>query len=126
LQPGADRFARRPGFNKRIIDRVAAMRIIVAINRLPSRGGSGVTGWFMGPSETIYIDEMVAACNGGGGPLGHPRVYLNLAPVGRVECPYCSRLYVNRAMAGSGAPAGPTVSTAMDPPHDQPNSATSE
>ncbi len=52
----------------------------------------------MGPSETIYIDEMVAACNGGGGPLGHPRVYLNLAPAGRVECPYCSRLYVNRAM----------------------------
>lgn len=52
----------------------------------------------MGPSETICIDEMVAACNGGGGPLGHPRVYLNLAPAGRVECPYCSRLYVNRAM----------------------------
>ena len=57
----------------------------------------------MGPSETIYINEMVAACNGGGGPLGHPRVYLNLAPSGRVECPYCSRLYVNRAMAASGA-----------------------
>ena len=52
----------------------------------------------MGPFETIYIDEMVAACNGGGGPLGHPRVYLNLAPSGRVECPYCSRLYINRAM----------------------------
>jgi len=52
----------------------------------------------MGPAETIYIDEMVAACNGGGGPLGHPRVYLNLAPAGRIECPYCSRLYVNRAM----------------------------
>jgi uncharacterized Zn-finger protein len=52
----------------------------------------------MGPFETIYIDEMVTACNGGGGPLGHPRVYLNLAPAGRVECPYCSRLYVNRAM----------------------------
>ncbi|MBV9860725.1 MAG: zinc-finger domain-containing protein [Alphaproteobacteria bacterium] len=52
----------------------------------------------MGPFETIYIDEMVAACNGGGGPLGHPRVYLNLAPDGRVECPYCSRLFVNPAM----------------------------
>jgi uncharacterized Zn-finger protein len=51
----------------------------------------------MGPSETIYIDEMVAACNGGGGTLGHPRVYLNLAPAGRAECPYCSRLYLNRA-----------------------------
>src|SRR5689334_3375550 len=32
----------------------------------------------MTPFETIEIDEMVAACNGGGGPLGHPRVYLNL------------------------------------------------
>jgi uncharacterized Zn-finger protein len=70
-----------------------------------ARAGSWVSGWFMGPFETIYIDEMVAACNGGGGPLGHPRVYLNLAPAGRVECPYCSRLYVNRAMHDSGAEA---------------------
>ena len=61
----------------------------------------------MGPFETIYIDQMVAACNGGGGPLGHPRVYLNLAPSGRVECPYCSRLYINRASAGvDGADVG--------------------
>jgi hypothetical protein len=52
-------------------------------------------------------------------------VYLNLAPTGRVECPYCSRLYLNRAMAGSGVEAGPTVSTAMDPPHDRPKTATS-
>ena len=57
----------------------------------------------MGPSETIYIDEMVAACNGGGGPLGHPRVYLNLAPAGQAECPYCSRLYLNRALLAAGA-----------------------
>ena len=74
----------------------------------------------MGPAETIYIDDMVAACNGGGGPLGHPRVYLNLAPTGRVECPYCSRLYVNRAAAAAGIEGGPTVSTAMDPPHAEP------
>lgn len=59
----------------------------------------------MGSFETIYIDAMVAACNGGGGPLGHPRVYLNLAPSGRVECPYCSRVYENRASAG-GADVG--------------------
>ena len=61
----------------------------------------------MAPFETIYIDEMVAACNGDGGPLGHPRVYLNLAPAGRVECPYCSRLFVNRAMV-AGDPSPPT------------------
>jgi uncharacterized Zn-finger protein len=58
----------------------------------------------MGPFETIYINETVAACNGGGGPLGHPRVYLNLGPEGKVECPYCSRLFVNRAMQGAEEP----------------------
>jgi uncharacterized Zn-finger protein len=57
----------------------------------------------MGPFETIYINETVAACNGGGGALGHPRVFLNLGHDGKVECPYCSRLFVNRAMQGSTA-----------------------
>ena len=57
----------------------------------------------MGPVETIYINETVAACNGGDEPLGHPRVFLNLGPDGKVECPYCSRLFVNRAMQGSAA-----------------------
>ena len=47
--------------------------------------------------ETIEIDGTVAACNGGGGPLGHPKVYLNLGAAGRAECPYCSREFVNRA-----------------------------
>ena len=72
----------------------------------------------MTPFETIYIDEMVAVCDGGEGPLGHPRVYLNLGPSGKIECPYCSRLYVNRAIsataAGEGSPSG------------EPNSTTSE
>jgi uncharacterized Zn-finger protein len=53
----------------------------------------------MAPFETVEIDDMVAACSGSGGALGHPRVFLNLAPSGRVECPYCSRVFVNRGMA---------------------------
>jgi uncharacterized Zn-finger protein len=56
----------------------------------------------MTPFETIEIDEMIAACDGGGGPLGHPKVYLSLAPAGSVECPYCSRLFVNRAVLRAG------------------------
>jgi uncharacterized Zn-finger protein len=56
----------------------------------------------MTPFETIDIDGMIAACDGGDEPLGHPKVYLSLAPEGRVECPYCSRLFVNRAVAGAG------------------------
>jgi uncharacterized Zn-finger protein len=69
----------------------------------------------MTPFEIIHTDDLVVACNGGGGSLGHPRVYLNLAPAGRVECPYCSRLYINRRIAGDlpppaepGRPGAPT------------------
>jgi len=51
----------------------------------------------MAPFETVEIDDMVTACSGSGGALGHPRVFLNLAPSGQVECPYCSRLFINRA-----------------------------
>lgn len=68
----------------------------------------------MTPFETIEIDEMVAACNGGGGPLGHPRVYLNLAPAGHVECPYCSRMFVNRR---ANSHAKPESGVVMPSPH---------
>jgi len=45
------------------------------------------------PTEVIHVDVPVVACDGGAGPLGHPRVFLRIA--GReVMCPYCSRLYV--------------------------------
>jgi len=61
----------------------------------------------MTPFETIEIDEMMAPCDGGGGPMGQPKVYLSLAPAGRVECPYCSRLFVNRALARAGSEKPP-------------------
>lgn len=51
------------------------------------------------PTEIIPVDDPVIACDGGDGPLGHPRVFLRI--VGReVTCPYCSRHYVLRAGAG--------------------------
>ena len=57
----------------------------------------------MQPFETIEVDEPVVACNGGGGALGHPRVFLNLTSTGRIECPYCSRLIVLRGKGTGGA-----------------------
>jgi uncharacterized Zn-finger protein len=57
------------------------------------------------PFETIIVDTDRVACDGGGGPLGHPKVYLNLAEQGRIECPYCSRLYVRREGAPTHAHA---------------------
>ena len=68
-------------------------------------------------SETITIDGIMAACDGGCGALGHPKVYLNLAPSGKAECPYCSRRFVNRAMlAGGGQGAADAGSPAGDAP----------
>ena len=57
------------------------------------------------PFETITVDTDHVACDGGGGPLGHPKVYLNLGEEGRIECPYCSRNYVLREGAKSDAHA---------------------
>jgi uncharacterized Zn-finger protein len=62
--------------------------------------------------ETVEIAEMLAACAGSGGALGHPRVYLNLSPNGRVECPYCSRVFVNPAVVSAGGVA-PETGVAM-------------
>ncbi len=48
----------------------------------------------MEPEETIGVDTTTARCDGGGGPLGHPAVYLKIAESGDVVCPYCSRRFV--------------------------------
>jgi uncharacterized Zn-finger protein len=45
------------------------------------------------PVETEVVDTATVAC-GGGGALGHPKVYLNIGSDGQVACPYCSRRYV--------------------------------
>ena len=47
------------------------------------------------PSEIIVTDQHRMACDGGGGALGHPRVWLTIpADTGYVECPYCDAKYV--------------------------------
>ena len=69
-----------------------------AIIRLRNRSGI-VTE----PFEVITVDTDRVACDGGGGALGHPKVYLNLGTEGHVECPYCSRLYKLREGAHVGA-----------------------
>lgn len=53
-------------------------------------------------TETFEVDSVVVACDGGDGPLGHPRVYLNIGREGHIECPYCSRRYVLKAGAAGG------------------------
>lgn len=46
------------------------------------------------PAEVITVDQHRVACDGGGGALGHPRVFLEMGSAGSVECPYCDRKFV--------------------------------
>jgi uncharacterized Zn-finger protein len=50
--------------------------------------------------EIIEVTGDKVACDGSGGPLGHPRVYLPIyADKGFVDCPYCDRRYVSMGPA---------------------------
>ena len=51
------------------------------------------------PPETIYVESEIISCDGGGGALGHPRVFLNMEGQGRVDCPYCGRRFILREAA---------------------------
>lgn len=44
--------------------------------------------------EVIEVDTTRVSCDGSGGALGHPRVYLEMGDEGFVECPYCDRRFV--------------------------------
>ena len=44
--------------------------------------------------EIIEVETTRVACDGGGGALGHPKVYLEMGDEDFVECPYCDRRFV--------------------------------
>jgi uncharacterized Zn-finger protein len=46
--------------------------------------------------EIIEVDTTRVCCDGTGGALGHPRVYLEMGDENFVECPYCDRRFVLR------------------------------
>ncbi len=48
----------------------------------------------MAETDSIQVKTATVGCDGGGGPLGHPMVYLKIADTGDIVCPYCSRHYV--------------------------------
>jgi uncharacterized Zn-finger protein len=51
--------------------------------------------------EVIEVTSTRVACDGGNGPAGHPRVWLQIDPEkGWVECGYCDRRFVLKPGAG--------------------------
>ena len=58
-----------------------------------------------GPApEVVRVHAHRVACDGVGGALGHPRVYLDLGVDGTVDCPYCDRRFVLDVGHGDDAP----------------------
>jgi uncharacterized Zn-finger protein len=47
----------------------------------------------LGTVERFEVESRVIACDGGEGPLGHPRVWLRIVET-QIFCPYCSRVFV--------------------------------
>lgn len=64
------------------------------------------------PPEVVVVHEHRVWCDGQGGPLGHPRVYLEMGPNGSVDCAYCDRRFVL-------APHSHPENVEFDPADDQ-------
>ena len=57
----------------------------------PARGAAPTPG----PApEVVEVRSGRIACDGVGGALGHPRVWLEMGEADFVECPYCDRRFV--------------------------------
>jgi len=50
--------------------------------------------------ENVETDHTRVACNGGGGALGHPKVFLEMGDENFVECPYCDKRFNLKPGAG--------------------------
>ena len=42
----------------------------------------------------ILVTTKKVACDGGGGALGHPKVWYDMSEADHVECKYCDRRFV--------------------------------
>ena len=59
---------------------------------------------FLNPPEVIVTTKARVDCDGGGGALGHPRVWFTIDPTkGYVDCNYCDRRF---ALKGGPADSG--------------------
>jgi uncharacterized Zn-finger protein len=55
--------------------------------------------WWERNPEVIVTTTKKVACDGGGGALGHPKVFYDMAEHDWVECKYCDRVFVLKGSA---------------------------
>jgi uncharacterized Zn-finger protein len=54
------------------------------------------------PAETVEVERADVDCDGGGGALGHPRVFLNIkTDIGHLDCPYCGKRFILKSASNA-------------------------
>jgi uncharacterized Zn-finger protein len=66
---------------------------------MPTRSAPVPAQALIPPPEQIVVPTKRVACDGGGGALGHPLVYMDMGEDDFVECGYCDRRFVLAADA---------------------------
>jgi uncharacterized Zn-finger protein len=61
---------------------------------VPNRAPVAIEVDSIPPAEVIAVRSRRVSCDGVGGALGHPRVWLEMGGDGFVECGYCDRRFV--------------------------------
>lgn len=70
--------------------------------KTPPAASEGAGGYVDNP-ELIVVATRKIACDGGGGALGHPKVWYDMGEDDYVECKYCDRIFALKG--GSRDPA---------------------
>ena len=48
------------------------------------------------PHKTVFVQTSRVSCDGGGGALGHPKVYYDLDANGEAHCFYCCAHFIRQ------------------------------
>ena len=70
--------------------------------KAPAKSAKAATPAIVTPGpapEVVTVRSKRIACDGVGGALGHPRVFVEMGEANFVECPYCDRRFVLAAGA---------------------------
>lgn len=66
------------------------------------------TSWYVENPAISVVEDHKVSCDGGGGALGHPKVWYEIGEEGYVECGYCDRIF-----ALKGGPKDPDTHPAQ-------------
>ena len=53
-------------------------------------------------AQRVTVKSTRVSCDGGGGALGHPKVFMDMGQDGSVQCKYCDKIFVLSADGAVG------------------------